>query len=136
MLELLKRTLGNSAMAFSNFSKHLMLSQLLTSTKTNTGEHRVALGNNGTLLSSATHLGATEQNVLLKTYGHNPPSITNTTGLIWTAINNWPTSITEVYILNALSNDVLLTGKLDNPHEMLAGNIFNLEALSWEAAIV
>ena len=123
-------------MSFSNFSKHIMLSQLLTLTQNVSGQHRVALGNNGTLLNTATHLGAIEQNLTLHVYGHNPPSITNTTGLIWTAINNWPTPITEVYILNALSNDVLLTGKLDNPHEMLAGNIFNLEALSWEAAIV
>lgn len=123
-------------MAFSDFSKHLMLSQLLTSTKTNTGEHRVALGNNGTLISPATNFGATIQNLTLHCYGHNPPSITNTTGLVWTASNNWSVVVTEVYILNALSNDVLLTGKLDNPHEMLAGNVFNLEALSWEAAIV
>lgn len=123
-------------MAFSDFSKHLMLSQLLTSTKTNTGEHRVALGNNGTLISSATNFGAIIQNLTLHCYGHNPPSITNTTGLVWTASNNWSVVVTEVYILNALSNDVLLTGKLDNPHEMLAGNVFNLEALSWEAAIV
>lgn len=123
-------------MSFSNFSKHTMLSQLLNATRTTSGQHRVALGNNGTLLNTATHLGATEQNLTLHVYGHNPPSITNTTGLIWTAINNWPTPVTEVYILNALSNDVLLTGKLDNPHEMLAGNVFNLEALSWEAAIV
>lgn len=123
-------------MSFSNFSKHTMLSQLLNATRTTSGQHRVALGNNGTLLNTATHLGATEQNLTLHVYGHNPPSITNTTGLIWTAINNWPTMITEVYILNALSNDVLLTGKLDNPREMLAGNVFNLEALSWEAAIV
>ena len=123
-------------MSFSNFSKHTMLSQLLNATRTTSGQHRVALGNNGTLLNTATHLGATEQNLTLHVYGHNPPSITNTTGLIWTAINNWPTPVTEVYILNALSNDVLLTGKLDNPHEMLAGNVFNLEALSWGAAIV
>lgn len=123
-------------MSFSNFSKHIMLSQLLTLTQNVSGQHRVALGNNGTLLDIATHLGATIQDITLHVYGHNPPSITNTTGLIWTAINNWPTPITEVYILNALSNDVLLTGKLENPHEMLAGNVFNLEALSWEAAIV
>lgn len=123
-------------MSFSNFSKHIMLSQLLTLTQNVSGQHRVALGNNGTLLDIATHLGATIQDITLHVYGHNPPAITNTTALNWSAINNWPTPITEVYILNAGSNDVLLTGKLDNPHEMSAGNIFNLETLSWEAALV
>lgn len=118
-------------MSFSNFAKHAMLSQLLLTTRKTDGLHRVALGSNGTIIPEAA-IYAT----YLKVYGHNPPVITNNSTIGWTAASNWATPITEVYILNALSNDVLLTGKLDEPYPMLTGTYFEVPALSWEASLV
>lgn len=118
-------------MSFSNFAKATMLTQLLLVTRAVNGTHRVKLGSNGTIIPEAGSLS-----IALKVYGHNPPVITNTSTAQWTAASNWATPITEVYILNALSNDVLLTGKLDSPYPMLIGSIFEVPALSWEASLV
>lgn len=118
-------------MSFSNFAKATMLTQLLLVTRAVNGTHRVKLGSNGTIIPEAASLS-----IALKVYGHNPPVITNNSTIGWTAASNWATPITEVYILNALSNDVLLTGKLDEPYPMLTGTYFEVPALSWEASLV
>lgn len=118
-------------MSFSNFAKATMLTQLLLVTRAVNGTHRVKLGSNGTIIPEAASLS-----IALKVYGHNPPVITNTSTAQWTAASDWVTPITEVYILNALSNDVLLTGKLDEPYPMLTGTYFEVPALSWEASLV
>lgn len=118
-------------MSFSNFAKATMLTQLLLTTKTVGGTHRVKLGSNGTIIPEAAVLS-----VALKVYGHNPPVITNTSTAQWTAASSWATPITDVYIINATSEDVLLTGKLDSPYPMSIGTIFEVPALSWEASLV
>lgn len=110
-----------------------MLSALVSSTRTTGGFHRIVLANNGTKLSQ---LGADEKLITLHVYGHNPPAITNTTGATWTAGNNWTLPITEVYILNAESEDIVLKGVLDTPYVMTTGKDFVVPNLSWEAAIV
>jgi len=118
-------------MSFSNFAKATMLTQLLLTTKAVDGTHRVKLGSNGTIIPEAAVLS-----VALKVYGHNPPVITNTSTAQWTAASSWATPITDVYIVNATSEDVLLTGKLDSPYPMSIGTIFEVPALSWEASLV
>jgi len=118
-------------MSFSNFAKATMLTQLLLVTRAVNGTHRVKLGSNGTIIPEAASLS-----IALKVYGHNPPVITNTSTAQWTAASDWVTPITDVYIVNAASEDVLLTGKLDSPYPMLTGNIFEVPTLSWEASLV
>ena len=118
-------------MSFSNFAKATMLTQLLLVTRVWDGTHRVKLGSNGTIIPEAGVLS-----IALKVYGHNPPVITNTSTAQWTAATTWATPITDVYIVNAKSEDVLLTGKLDTPYPMPIGTIFEVPTLSWEASLV
>jgi len=118
-------------MSFSNFAKATMLTQLLLVTRAGDGTHRVKLGSNGTIIPEAGVLS-----IALKVYGHNPPVITNTSTAQWTAATTWATPITDVYIVNAKSEDVLLTGKLDTPYPMPRGTIFEVPTLSWEASLV
>lgn len=122
--------------AITDFSKHLMLSSLLTTTRNlNTLKHRAVPLHNGVLIDPAVYLGAAERVFELHVYGHNPPAITNTETIQWTAINNWPT-ITEIAILNANSQDILVIATLPAPYTMTAGSIFTVPINSWEIALV
>ena len=113
--------------AITDFSKHLMLTALLTTTRNlTTLKHRAVPLHNGVLIDPAIYLGAD---------GHNPPAVTNTEVIQWTAINNWPT-ITEIAILNAGSQDVLVRATLPSPYTMTAGSIFTVPINSWEIALV
>ena len=120
----------------TDFSKHLMLTALLTTTRNlTTLKHRAVPLHNGVLIDPAVYLGADARVFDLHVYGHNPPAVTNTEVIQWTAINNWPT-ITEIAILNAGSQDVLVRATLPSPYTMTAGSIFTVPINSWEIALV
>lgn len=120
----------------TDFSKHLMLTALLTATRNlSTLKHRAVPLHNGVLIDPAVYLGAAERVFELHVYGHNPPAVTNTEVIQWTAINNWPT-ITEIAILNANSQDILVIATLPSPYTMTAGSIFTVPINSWEIALV
>ena len=120
----------------TDFSKHLMLSALLTTTRNlTTLKHRAVPLHNGVLINPAVYLGADAQVFNLHVYGSNPPAVTNTQAIQWTAINNWPT-ITEIAILNAGSQDVIARAVLPSPYTMTAGSIFTVPINSWEIALV
>jgi len=122
--------------AITDFSKHLMLSALLTTTRNlTTLKHRAVPLHNGVLIDPAVYLGADARVFDLHVFGHNPPAVTNTEVIQWTAINNWPT-ITEIAILNAGSQDVLVRATLPSPYTMTAGSIFTVPINSWEIALV
>jgi acyl-[acyl carrier protein]--UDP-N-acetylglucosamine O-acyltransferase len=122
--------------AITDFSKHLMLSALLTTTRNlTTLKHRAVPLHNGVLINPAVYLGADAQVFNLHVYGSNPPAVTNTEVIQWTAINNWPT-ITEIAILNAGSQDVIARAILPSPYTMTAGSIFTVPINSWEIALV
>ena len=122
--------------AITDFSKHLMLTALLTTTRIlTTLKHRAVPLHNGVLIDPAIYLGANARVFGLHVYGHNPPAVTNTEVIQWTAINNWPT-ITEIAILNAGSQDVLVRATLPSPCTMTAGSIFIVPINSWEIALV
>ena len=115
-----------------------MLSALLEATKRlSDGKHKVVPASNGVILNPATYIGANPIYVQLHIYGHNPPVITNSDPIQWTAISaNWP-SITEVLIVNdSTGQEVLLTGTLSSPYPMPIGNSFIASANSWEASLV
>lgn len=136
MIESPKRLLGKLDMAITDFSKHLMLSALLTTTRNlTTLKHRAVPLHNGVLINPAVYLGADAQVFNLHVYGSNPPAVTNTEVIQWTAINNWPT-ITEIAILNAGSQDVIARAVLPSPYTMTAGSIFTVPINSWEIALV
>ena len=120
----------------TDFSKHLMLSALLTTTRNlTTLKHRAVPLHNGVLINPAVYLGADAQVFNLHVYGSNPPAVTNTQAIQWTAINNWPT-ITEIAILKAGSQDVIARAVLPSPYTMTAGSIFTVPINSWEIALV
>ena len=122
--------------AITDFSKHLMLTALLTTTRNlSTLKHRAVPLHNGVLIDPAVYLGADARVFDLHVFGHNPPAVTNTEVIQWTAINNWPT-ITEIAILNAGSQDVLVRAILPSPYTMTAGSIFTVPINSWEIALV
>ena len=122
--------------AITDFSKHLMLTALLTTTRNlTTLKHRAVPLHNGVLIDPAVYLGADARVFDLHVFGHNPPAVTNTEVIQWTAINNWPT-ITEIAILNAGSQDVLVRATLPSPYTMTAGSIFTVPINSWEIALV
>lgn len=122
--------------AITDFSKHLMLTALLTTTRNlTTLKHRAVPLHNGVLIDPAVYLGADARVFNLHVYGSNPPAVTNTEVIQWTAINNWPT-ITEIAILNAGSQDVLVRATLPSPYTMTAGSIFTVPINSWEIALV
>lgn len=122
--------------AITDFSKHLMLTALLTTTRNlTTLKHRAVPLHNGVLIDPAIYLGADARVFNLHVYGSNPPAVTNTEVIQWTAINNWPT-ITEIAILNAGSQDVLVRATLPSPYTMTAGSIFTVPINSWEIALV
>ncbi len=113
-----------------------MLSALLTTTRNlTTLKHRAVPLHNGVLINPAVYLGADAQVFNLHVYGSNPPAVTNTQAIQWTAINNWPT-ITEIAILNAGSQDVIARAVLPAPYTMTAGSIFTVPINSWEIALV
>lgn len=125
-------------MSFSNFSKTVMLSALLEATKRlSDGKHKVVPAHNGVILNPATYLGANPLYIQLHIYGHNPPVITNSEPIQWTANSiNWPT-ITEVFIVNdSTGQEILMTGALSSPYAMPIGNTFIASANSWEASLV
>ena len=122
--------------AITDFSKHLMLTALLTTTRNlTTLKHRAVPLHNGVLINPAVYLGADAQVFDLHVFGHYPPAVTNSEVIQWTAINNWPT-ITEIAILNAGSQDVLVRATLPSPYTMTAGSIFTVPINSWEIALV
>ena len=118
-------------MSFTNFSKTLMLTTLLTQTaRPSDGKHKVVVANNGVINALAT-----PQYVTLKVFGHNPPVITNVEPIQWTADTLWP-DINEVYVVNdSTGQEIILKGQLVN-YPMLNGAVFLIPANAWEASLV
>jgi len=120
-----------NTMSFTNFSKTIMLTALLTQTaRLSDGKHKVVVANNGVINALAP-----AQYVTLKVYGHNPPVITNAEPIQWTADTLWP-DINEVYVVNdSTGQEIILKGQLVN-YPMLNGAVFLIPTNAWEASLV
>lgn len=118
-------------MSFTNFSKTLMLTTLLTQTaRPSDGKHKVLVANNGIINTLAT-----PQYVTLKVFGHNPPVITNVEPIQWTATTVWP-SINEIYVVNeSTGQEIILKGQVTD-YPMFNGSVFIIPANAWEASLV
>ena len=118
-------------MSFTNFSKTLMLTALLTQTARQTdGKHKVVVAKDGVINNLAA-----PQYVTLQVYGHNPPVITNAEPIQWTAATSWP-DINEVYVVNeSTGQEILFKGQVTN-YPMPVGAVFLIPSNAWEASLV